>query len=295
MNWMSRGRRESRLAFLLGALFFLADDVGVAAEVHRLDIVDKSIAFHGGAKYSRSSTQLKMCSKSGCYELRSRVLGGSFDLEVLGPAGQHQRRARITNDLVELRVDGEAVEVSKADEPRIRSWVMARIYFVFLPFRLNDPSVVKQDLGSDIWHGRSLRKVKISFVAGSSPGADDEFLYWFDPKTGRLEQFAYSFAGNPGGLRFRRAFNYQRVGEILFFDQENRGIEGRGLSVEQISPETVAEWPVISTVTLEEIQVQDLESVVGEVDQAGSRGFANRPSSSNCSAACCIAASTLAP
>jgi hypothetical protein len=295
MEWRRRNRWGLRTGLLLAALLCVTEGVEAAAAVDRLDIVDQSIAFHGGAKYARSSTELKMCSKSGCYELRSRILGGLFDLEVQGPAGQHQRRARITNNEVELWVDGKAVGVSKTDELRIRSWVMARIYFVFLPFRLNDPSTVKQDLGSETWHGRTLRKVKISFVAGSSPGADDEFLYWFDPQSGRLEQFAYSFSGNPGGLRFRRGFNYRRVGDILFFDQENRGIEGRGLTVDQISPEAVAEWPLISTVVLEEIQVQDLESAMGEVDQTGSRGFANRPSSSNCSAACCMAASTLAP
>ena len=55
----------------------------------------------------------------------------------------------------------------------------------------------------------------MTFAAGSSTDAEDEYLYWFDPETARLEQFAYSFQGRPGGLRFRRLDNYRRVGGIL--------------------------------------------------------------------------------
>jgi len=136
---------------------------------------------------------------------------------------------------------------------------MARVYFVYLPFRLNDDSAIKQDLGMEIWNDRPLHKVKVSFVPGSSSGAEDEFLYWFDPETARLEQFAYSFSGDPGGLRFRTAFDYRRVGGILFFDQENRGVDGDGRSVDEIRPDSVASWDLVSTVTLHEIKVQPLD------------------------------------
>lgn len=241
--------------------------VPLSATVHkRLDIVDESIAFHGGETYQRSSTRMTMCSKSGCYDLGSKIDGGLFELEVEGPVAGHRRRARITNDTVEAWQDGMALQLDSADERSIRNWVMARIYFVFLPFRLNDPSVFKEDQGSEVWQGVSLNRVKISFAPGSSSGADDEFLFWFDPESGRLEQYAYSFAGNPGGLRFRRAFNHRRVGEILFFDQENWGINGPGLTVDQIGPDEVTSWNLISTVTMDDITVSGLEKTPGQGD-----------------------------
>ena len=119
--------------------------------------------------------------------------------------------------------------------------------------------MLQEDLGVEEWEGRRLHKVKVTFVAGSSTDADDEFLYWFDPASARLEQFAYSFAGRPGGLRFRRLDNYRRVGGILFFDQANLGVEGAGLRVDQIDPAFVRErMREISRVELRDITVRPL-------------------------------------
>ena len=229
------------------------------AGVDQLGIVDRSIAFHGGQVYRHSRSSLQLCSKSGCYRVVAKIDGGIFAIEAAGQVREHHRRVRITNDLVEYWQDGIAMEMAADRARSLRNWVMARAYFVFLPFRLDDDSVIQQDLGLEVWNGRPLQKVKISFVAGSSSGADDEFLYWFDPETARLEQFAYSFSGDPGGLRFRRAFNYRRVGGILFFDQENRGVEGNGLNVDGIRPDSVADWDLVSTVVLQEIEVSPLD------------------------------------
>ena len=140
---------------------------------------------------------------------------------------------------------------------------MARVYFAFLPSRLDDPSVGLEDLGREDWDGRALRKVKVTFEAGTSTDAEDEFLYWFDPDTARLEQFAYSYERNDGGLRFRKLINYRRVGGILFFDQKNYGIDGPGLSVDLISPEFFRDsMHHVSTVELKDILVAPVRSGV---------------------------------
>ena len=259
----SNARSNSLVTIILGVLFlghWLAPPaVGEASVTKNLHVVDKAITFHGGPRFEQSETQLRMCSKSGCYEITSRIEGGRFDLQVEGPVAGARRRARITNDRVEAWQGDTPMDLSQRESQSIRDWVMARVYFIFLPFRLNDDSVWKEDLGSEMWDGRALRKVKVTFVPGSSSGADDEFLYWFEPDTGRLAQFAYSFAGNPGGLRLRRAFNYRRVGGILFFDQENWGLDGPGLTVDDISPGGQTDWQRISTVTVEAIRVSALE------------------------------------
>lgn len=65
-----------------------------------------------------------------------------------------------------------------------------------------------------------------------------------------------------GGLTARReAFNCRRVGGILFFDQENLGVDVEGLSVDQIDERFVSErLRQISTVTLQNLQVWPLEA-----------------------------------
>ncbi len=221
-------------------------------------IVDRAIAFHGGERYLHSDTQLGLCSKSGCFEVRSRLDGEHFAHTVAGRVRDGQRKVRMTNDTVELWLDGAASAVAAGEERRLRDWAMARVYFCFLPYRLGDPSVRHQDLGIEEWDGRALARVKVTFEAGSSTDADDEYVYWFDPETGRLELFAYSYSGNPGGLRFRRAVNHRRIGGLLFFDQENLGVEGEGLTVDAIDPAFVAErMRHVSSIRLRDIVVRD--------------------------------------
>ena len=228
----------------------------------RIEIVDRAIDHHGGDRYRHSRARLQLCSKPGCYEVSAAVDGGLYEYRVKGPVRGGVREVVASNDRVLHWHDGRAMEVTPESEVALRDWVMGRVYFAFLPYRLDDDSVVGEDLGLETWAGRELHKVKVTFAAGSSTDADDEFLYWFDPRTGRLEQFAYSFVGSPGGLRFRRLYNFRRVGGLLFFDQENWGAAGDDLRVEQIDSGFVTSMERISTVELESIQVDDWGSAV---------------------------------
>lgn len=228
-----------------------------ASRPGRVEIVDRSIEYHGGDLYRQSDVRLKMCSKSGCSDLRARIDGGLYELEAIGRTSDGERHVRITNGSVEGWRDGAPMAVEPDREQVLRDWVMSRVYFVFLPFRLGDPSVFQHDLGLERWDGRPLHKVKVAFAPGSSTHAADEYLHWFDPRSGRLEQFAYSYTTGGGGLRFRRTLNHRRIGGIGFFDQENWGVDGPGLSVDLVTPDYVAgAMRHVSTVTLSEIRVE---------------------------------------
>ena len=244
---------------LLTTVLALGTGSVISASGEMPPIVAEAIEFHGGDLYESSVTELEICSKSGCFGVESRVDGGLFRHDVVDLRPGRDRRVRITNDEVRMWKEGKEVPVPPGEEQRWRDWVMARVYFAFLPYRLGDPSVRFHDRGMETWGGRELHRIGVSFEPGSSSGADDEFVYWFDPETGRLEQFAYSFSGDPGGLRFRPGFDYRRVGGLLFFDQENFGVEGPDLAVESIDPEFVEEeMELVSTVTLREIEVEPL-------------------------------------
>lgn len=212
------------------------------------EIVERAIAFHGGESYTDFAVELQLCSRSGCFDLSVQEQNGAYDYTAAGASRDGHLKVRVTNDSVERWLDGEPRAVSAEDEQRWRDWVSSKLYFCFLPYRLADPSVYFQDLGLEKWNGRQLHKVKVTFAPASSTDASDEYLYWFDPETARLEQFAYSFEGNPGGLRFRQGHNYRRAGELLFFDQHNLGVEGEGLRVDDLTPEMVADMRTVSEV-----------------------------------------------
>ena len=230
------------------------------APVERLAIVDRSIEHHGGDRFERSVTRLELCSKGGCFEVVARIDGGLFAYDVAGRVSSGRRRVVATNDTVRVwDVAGDDRLVTGDEAQRMRDWAMQRVYFAFLPYRLNDPSVYKADQGLESWDGRELRRVKVTFEPGSSSGASDEFVYWFDPDSALLVQFAYSFRESGGGLRFRRMVEPRRVGGILLHEQVNLGLDGPGQSVDRIDPAYVATMREVSLVELRGIEVEELE------------------------------------
>ncbi len=248
---------EARLAaaWMVLGVQLLGPHVAESQKLESLPIVERSIAFHGGDVYLHSEVDLTLSSRSGSFELETSRDGGLFDYTVTRETEDGVTRYRHTNDSIEKWVDGIAQELtSEEDRRRARDYVSARVYFPFLPFRLADPGVYKEDLGLEEWQGRTLRRVRVSFEAGASTRSGDQYLYWFDPESGRLEQFAYSF---DGGLRFRPMENYRRVEGILLADSRNYAVSGEKMSVDAITPEYVAqEMELLSTVRLENIRVR---------------------------------------
>lgn len=256
-----RPRRLVLSAPLLALLVLALSLPGLAQEGQdRLPIVDRAIEHHGGERYEAMEARFRIVSKSGAFDVEERRDGGLYRTVVVDRTDEGERRIEVTNERVRLTVDGGERPVEAVEEQRLRDFASARIYFPFLPYRLNDPSVRKRDLGLETWGERELHKVKVTFETGSSTDAEDEYLYWFDPDTGRLEQLAYSFGeGERAGLRFRRLVDHRRVGGILFADHENFGIDGTELPVDAVTPELVRErMEPISVVRIEAIEVVPL-------------------------------------
>lgn len=249
-------------AALLAVVAMLSAGPARAAEkTLRLPIVDRSIELHGGEVYDRMQAWFRICSLSGCFDVSARWDGGLYEHVVEGRVGDVSRRVRVTNDSVERWDDGEPVPLDAEGEQSARDFVNARIYFAFLPRGLNDGSTYKEDLGLERWGDRDLHKVKVSFEAGTSTDAGDEYLYWFDPESGRLEQFAYDYgSGDGAGLRFRRLREYRRVGGVLVFDQENLGAEAPDISVDVLTPRFVKrKMRHVSDVRLKDLRIEPLE------------------------------------
>jgi len=273
------GTKRLTLVILFAASVFLlltigctdADEVGAEdseptsapEEPERLAIIDRAIEFHGGDAYEASTTALTVTSRSGSFDLVITRNGGEFDYTVSGKVsrGQVERKVHYTNSSVERWDNGEPVDLDDEDARRARDFVDARVYFPFLPYGLNGPSVYQEDLGLDTWEGRELHKVRIAFQPGSSTDAEDHYVYWFDPDTGEMAMFGYDFKVGGGGLRLRKVIRTERVGGLLFSDQENYAVNGPDFSVDQLTPGFVTDhMELMSTVLLSNIEVTASES-----------------------------------
>ena len=218
------------------------------------DIVAKAIEFHGNEVFQSAAISLIITSLSGSFHIGSTREDGRFEYVVTDP--RSQRRVRLTNNGVEEWRDGVETELDEGNARRARAFADARVFFPLLPFTLNGGDIRFEDLGLDRWGDRDLHKVRVSFTPGSSNDADDTYMFWFDPETGRVEQFGYDFNG---GLRYRKAVAFNRVGGILFSDQENYAIDGGRVPVDMLSPKYVSEnMSLLSTVELTDISVDPL-------------------------------------
>ena len=95
-----------------------------------------------------------------------------------------------------------------------------------------------------------------AFAAGTSNDADDAYTFWFDPESGRVEQFGYDF---DNGLRYRKATAFNRVSGMLFSDQENYAVDGGKIPVDTLSQDYVeSEMRLLSTVIISNVEVEPL-------------------------------------
>ncbi len=222
------------------------------------EIVAKAIAHHGGDLYEHSRIAMTITSLSGSFQIEAMRDGGSFEQVVTNPAGEDrpERQVRLTNDGVTEWRGGVETDLDAEGERRARAFVNARVFFPLLPYTLKGSDVRFEDRGLETWDGRELQRVKVTFAPGTSNDADDAYTFWFDPESGRVEQFGYDFNN---GLRFRKATSFNRVDGVLFSDQENYAVDGGKVPVDTLTPEYVAnEMRLLSTVTISDVTVESL-------------------------------------
>ena len=222
------------------------------------EIVEKAIAYHGGDLYERSRIRMTISSLSGSFDIEAMRDGGTFDYIVTNPAAgeRPERRVQLTNDGVTEWIDGVQSTLDDESVQRATAFVNARVFFPLLPYTLKGNDVLFEDRGIDRWEGRDLHRMKVTFNPGSSNDADDAYMFWFDPDTGRIEQFGYDF---DNGLRYRRAISFERVNGVLFSDQDNYAVDGGKVPVDTLAPDYVAStMGLLSTVRISDVTVEPL-------------------------------------
>ncbi len=182
-------------------------------------IVDRAIEAHGGAD-QLDGTVLQFDFRDRRFMLRHD--GGLFRYERTFPDSSVAIHDVLTNDSVYRNIDGEPVELSDQMRSSITSGINSVAYFALLPFKLNDPAVRKRYLGADSVRDQPYNKVEITFrEEGGGAAHEDRFVYWFHRDRHTMDYFAYAFAEDGGGTRFREAVRPRHVGGLLFLDYLN--------------------------------------------------------------------------
>lgn len=114
--------------------------------------------------------------------------------------------------------DGNEIKLDSLESSKHSQSLNAVVYFLYLPLKLNDPSVMKKYLDEVKINGKSYHKLEISFDQQEG-GAhhNDVYYYWFDTEDYSMDHFAYSAGGN----RFRKVLRTHEINGLLLQDYIN--------------------------------------------------------------------------
>lgn len=195
------------------------------------NILAKAIEAHGGAKINNSQVSFdfrkihyKANFNEGNYEL-SRYLSDSLGNVI---------KDVLTNANFERSINDTIVEVTDEWAKKYSNSVNSVFYFFRLPFNLQDPAAILTYLGKGTIDHVNYYKVKVAFnEEAGGDDFDDLFVYWFNADTYTLDYFAYEYATDGGGKRFRKAINKRNENGWLVNDYINYKPKDLTIDIEQ--------------------------------------------------------------
>lgn len=207
--------------------FFFLFSIGFLTNCQTSDkattIIEKSIQAHGGEMYQQAKIDFdfrekhyQYINKSGRFEY-SRTFKDSAGQEI---------QDILTNEGLIRTINGKKMDLTEEEVYKYSYSLNSVIYFMFLPFKLRDPAVVKEYLGEESIKGKKYHKILVYFKQeGGGEDFQDKYVYWINTEDFFIDYFAYSYIVNKGGTRFRAAFNRREVEGITFQDYHNLGAE----------------------------------------------------------------------
>lgn len=178
-------------------------------------IVDQSIAFYNMEKLRNANLEFDF------RDIHYKVMQnkGKFSYERIFKDSTGNVHDILDNDGFKRLINEKEIVLDPAQARKYTESVNAVIYFLYLPLKLNDPSVVKKYLGKSSIKEKPYHKLEISFeqASGGTKNHSDVYYYWFDAEDYSMDHFAYSAGGN----RFREVLRSQEAGEVTFQDYVN--------------------------------------------------------------------------
>lgn len=236
---------------LASLLFFVASCSSPADTVQA--VVDRALAAHGGDRLDNAEIEFDFRDK----HFLLRRDDGQFHYERTYTDSTGQVREVLNNDGLFREVNGTRVPLDSAAYASTETAVNSVAYFVLLPLPLNDPAVIKKDLGTVTYQGEPYRKIEVRFhEEGGGRDFDDWFVYWFHRDRHTMDYLAYYFHVNDTGSRFRTVLAVHEQAGVRLQDYANFTYAPLGTNIEQfdaLPPDSLAH---ISDIRLDNLQVR---------------------------------------
>ncbi len=205
----------TKLIFLFIALVWFSTYAQEQTQIAQ-KIIDNSIVAHGHQKFNQ--LHLEFSFRDYHYVLHRDAKQTVYSRQIETDS-RTIKDVYPTNDKLTRYVNGQAIGLNDSIVNLYQNSLNAVMYFMELPFKLNDPPVIKQFREEVFIDNKKYYSIEVTFQENLEH--QDVYYYWINHETYLIDYFAYSFQNNGGGTRFRKAINRRSINGVLFQDYEN--------------------------------------------------------------------------
>lgn len=182
------------------------------------NILDEAIAAHGGDLYN--SAHYSFVFRKNIYQFKND--DSSYEY-----TKTYKKRDSLITDVLKngdfsRTFNNQPISLSDKAIASGTGAINSVIYFATLPYKLNDKSVHSKFIENTKIKGENYDVIMVTFSKdGGGEDYDDEYYYWINSNTKKIDYLAYNYSVNEGGVRFRVAYNRRVVDGITFQDYTN--------------------------------------------------------------------------
>lgn len=181
-------------------------------------ILDRALAAHGQGKYGKAHYQFVF--RENTYTFQND--DGNYTYTMTKETGEGTQFDQLKNGSFSRHLNGKPLELTAKEAAVGTEAINSVVYFATLPHKLGDPAVNLMYAGEDTIKSAFYDVLAVNFdQEGGGVDHDDNFRYWINQRTRRIDYLAYDYLTNGGGVRFRSAYNPRVVDGILFQDYVN--------------------------------------------------------------------------
>ncbi|TDE04428.1 DUF6503 family protein [Flavobacterium sandaracinum] len=181
-------------------------------------IITRAIKAHGGNLYNSADYSFLFREK----KYRFQNNGANFQYTSEIQKGDSLIKDILTPEKFERYINGKLQPLNKEDSAKYSEALNSVIYFAALPYKLQDASVNKGFIEEVTIKGQQYDAIGVTFGQdGGGKDFDDEYQYWINKETHKMDYLAYNYRVNNGGVRFRVAFNTRVIDGVSFQDYIN--------------------------------------------------------------------------
>ena len=181
-------------------------------------LLAKALQAHGGDRYESAHYQFVFRDKT--YTFKND--GASYRYERVQEKEGAKIKDVLDNGELVRTVDGKPVDLTDKLRRGISESINSVIYFATLPHKLTDASVNIEYGGEVLIKDFKYETLNVTFdQEGGGVDHEDQYRYWINLATGRIDYLAYNYQTGKGGVRFREAYHSRKEEGIVFQNYVN--------------------------------------------------------------------------